>query len=849
MIEVNDWFSLWFLQLVQTSVLVLVVLVIVRLFAKNRPHLSHALWAIVVLKCLTPPVIALPTSPFSWMNWSDPQQVTAAGHSRTREAAALSVESFTDMHSSLIQETSPTPELGRATEADPLTMFSYLAQTAPISIGWRLIVLTVWLGGVFVAASWLTIRLWRLLRRIRQCSLDEYVTQSSDLKQLLEVLGQELKLPRRLRSRVRVRVIDTNVGPAVIGLVRPTVLIPACIVTSTTSQQLKLLLAHELIHLKRRDLNWAGLQTVASIIWWFNPLILFCSRMLSLEAERSCDEETLANLKCDPAAYARCLIQILQMKNRLDVLPALPGIRPVEVTAKRMERIMRLGNQGFSNRPWWVLPLSVLFALVALPGAQWLSGQTNDPNKSTAVGQPTASVLLPKVIASDDKQAQQSSERKERQYSVGKSIQKIQDNGTAMRELAMEELKDRMQSVIYRTEMKNATLVELEVIDSETIKALLTDQEHEKVQAELTRIEVYGLKQLVIETRMITIPAEDLKQIVLDWTSDSAQTDHDHERESPNEAASAVGKSFRPPFLVAEINSDQLAKVTNQLQSNRNVNILSAPRISLFNGMRAQITDATLRPFVTGLNKKAENSQGQPVVSVVPEGLSFECRPEILIDSRVTLNVQVGLSQIRRVNELTFRTNNQAENEGVTLQVPDVNSVHFQCGTQPIKLGNTLMVATRNLDTSKNQVLILAITASQKTEPLAWIELKGEPPVQVQRTKDQLTILGPTLKQGQTDNSFPSDDDLVQALDKSVAHKEILSTIQVQKSKLKISWRQVSQSVEPTRFIPTIGYAQNVLTKFEATITGDDGQSLGRPILISRSQFRMMDSASQQVRN
>ncbi len=838
-----DWFSLCSLHLVQVSVVALVVLVVVRLLGKNRPHFAHALWALVILKSLTPPVIALPISPFCWLSWGDPLSLSTASYSQTTDAV-VNAESFTATQSSPNQSSSPKTSIPQATEAEPPMVFSDSAQIDRSSIDWKQIVIAAWLSGVVVAASWLSIRLLRLLRRIRLNSIDENESQLRETQQLIELLGQELKLPKRLRSRVQVRIVDANIGPAVIGFVHPTVLVPACIVDSTTSQQLKLLLAHELIHLKRRDLNWAGLQTLASVIWWFNPLVLFSSRMLSLEAERSCDEETLASLKCDPAAYARCLIQILQMKHRLDVLPALPGIRPVEVTAKRMERIMRMGTQGFSTRPWWVLPMLSITALVALPGAQWLSGQTSDPKKATTLDQSTAGFLLPLVDAHQDKQSERSSERKERQYSVGKLIQKIQDDGTAMRELAMEELKDRLQSVIYRTEMKNTTLVELEVIDSETIKALLTDQEHEKVQAELARIEKFGLEQLVIETRIITIPAEDLKQIVLDWKSDSAQMDHDNDQESPNKAASAVGKSFRPPFLVAEINKDQLLKITNQLQSNKNSNILSAPRVSLFNGMRAQITDATLRPFVTGLNKKAENSPGQPVVSVVPEGLSFECRPEILIDSRVTLNVQVGLSQIRRVDELTFRTNNQAENEGVTLQVPDVNSVNFQCGTQPIKLGNTLVVATRNLDSSKNQVLILAITASKKTEPLTWIELIGEPPIQVQRTKAQLTILGPTLKQGQSDNSSPSDDDLVQALEKSVAHKEILKAIRTQGSKLNISWRQVSQSVEPTRFIPTIGYAQNVLTKFEATITGDDGQSLGQPILITRSQFRMLDSAS-----
>ncbi|MFO0943017.1 MAG: hypothetical protein U0930_19950 [Pirellulales bacterium] len=196
------------------------------------------------------------------------------------------------------------------------------------------------------------------------------------------------------------------------------------------------------------------------------------------------------------------------------------------------------------------------------------------------------------------------------------------------------------------------------------------------------------------------------------------------------------------------------------------------------------------------------------------------------------------------MNEFTYRTSGQAENEGVTLQVPDVNAARFRFGVQPIKLGNTLVMATRNLDSSKNQVLILAITATHLESGSGLVSkvISSKASIQVPTAKAELRILGPTLKQGQSDNSSPSDDDLVQALGKSVAYREILSAIRMRGSKFKISWRQVSETVEPTKFIPSIGYAQNLLTKFEATITRDDGKSLGQPVLLTRSQIRMMDS-------
>jgi bla regulator protein BlaR1 len=39
---------------------------LVRFGARQRPHLAHTLWMVVILKCLTPPLWSSPTGIFSW---------------------------------------------------------------------------------------------------------------------------------------------------------------------------------------------------------------------------------------------------------------------------------------------------------------------------------------------------------------------------------------------------------------------------------------------------------------------------------------------------------------------------------------------------------------------------------------------------------------------------------------------------------------------------------------------------------------------------------------------------------------------------------------------------------------
>ena len=104
-------------------------------------------------------------------------------------------------------------------------------------------------------------------------------------------------------------------------------ILPLDLVRDKSPAELEPLLAHELIHIRRGDL-WVGLlQTLAQILWWFHPLVAMASRVLSREAERCCDEAVIAHLGCEPAAYARSLIDVLALKKQLQPVPACPGVR------------------------------------------------------------------------------------------------------------------------------------------------------------------------------------------------------------------------------------------------------------------------------------------------------------------------------------------------------------------------------------------------------------------------------------------------------------------------------------------------------------------------------------------
>ena len=63
----NNLLSLLMTQTWQIAALAMIVAVVVKLAAKNRPHLAHALWILVLIKCVTPPLWGHSLGVFSQM--------------------------------------------------------------------------------------------------------------------------------------------------------------------------------------------------------------------------------------------------------------------------------------------------------------------------------------------------------------------------------------------------------------------------------------------------------------------------------------------------------------------------------------------------------------------------------------------------------------------------------------------------------------------------------------------------------------------------------------------------------------------------------------------------------------
>lgn len=250
-----------FLRVVWLSATVSVVLLPLLLASqwlqsRVRAKSLYLLWLLLTVRLLVPVELSLPNPA---VTVSAPQYEVVLPANQT--PATLPEHQLTPVEPSV-----DTPSVQEETAAVP-------EQTSvPVSV----LLGAMWLTGVFAIAliqisSYLVTR--RALLRWAQ-------PVSPETREQVETLAQKIGLKRS----VQVRRSDRVHTAMVLGVLRPVLLLPE-------EQCDQLVAAHELCHLRRRDLEYKALLMAACWLHWFNPLVWWMSRVAGKNLELCCDED------------------------------------------------------------------------------------------------------------------------------------------------------------------------------------------------------------------------------------------------------------------------------------------------------------------------------------------------------------------------------------------------------------------------------------------------------------------------------------------------------------------------------------------------------------------------------
>jgi beta-lactamase regulating signal transducer with metallopeptidase domain len=263
----------------RVSVLLAITAGLTWLLHRQSAAVRHLIWATAITAALVLPVLSLAVPkwqlsvlPASVSSSSDPQPVGLVQTTAPASSATMPTEpAFRSTARSEV-----TRGVGQSAQA------SEVPRAAPGPWQWTL---TLWAIGFALVVMHLavgTMRMWWLARRARPAVPGSWL-----------VLAQHLGEALGVRSRVVFLEGGPSAMPMTWGLWSARVLLPDSASEWPADRQ-RVVLLHELAHVKRRDCLTQLLAQIACAVYWFNPLMWMAARRLRAERERACDDLVLA---------------------------------------------------------------------------------------------------------------------------------------------------------------------------------------------------------------------------------------------------------------------------------------------------------------------------------------------------------------------------------------------------------------------------------------------------------------------------------------------------------------------------------------------------------------------------
>ncbi|MFO7939153.1 MAG: M56 family metallopeptidase [Bacteroidales bacterium] len=219
----------------------------------------------------------------------------------------------------------------------------------------------------FFLFLWILGLLFFTLRIIWQTHELKYVRKHAQpvkearILQLVATCKAKLAIIRK----VSVYSSDKVLIPFASGVIRPVIMLPVSIITQIPQEQLETIILHELAHIKRYDFLVQLLQRVVEALFFFHPLVWWCSARLHDERECICDDIVLKHTP-NKADYARALLSANKHAQRIPKMAIALTNRKTNTISYRIKRMIMKPN-SYPKRMQWLVPIIMLaFVLLTL---------------------------------------------------------------------------------------------------------------------------------------------------------------------------------------------------------------------------------------------------------------------------------------------------------------------------------------------------------------------------------------------------------------------------------------------------------------------------------------------------
>ncbi len=336
-------YSLW-----QVPLIAVVLLILLRAIPTRRPEVRYlagvvSLAGAVLVGMLTFAVLT-----------ANPQESLESPGTATIPSPKMSIEG-----KQVVRDYSPS---AGQVDRSPSINTSYAVPIEPTIIDWPTVVACLWLVGVAL----MSIRLVMILRAGRRLRTGATIIHDPQLIEMLETSKQALGLARRIELRIHPRLTV----PAVVGIIRPMILLPLSAMTGLPPEHMQAILLHELAHVRRYDLLVQIGQLIVETLLFFNPAAWWISRRIRIERE-ACADVVAARHTGESEQY----VQIISDWGRR--LVDHVSIPPTAATVHQhgngslLDRANRLLSAGYCPRvrlPWPSLVIAMISGAALLVG-------------------------------------------------------------------------------------------------------------------------------------------------------------------------------------------------------------------------------------------------------------------------------------------------------------------------------------------------------------------------------------------------------------------------------------------------------------------------------------------------
>lgn len=197
----------------------------------------------------------------------------------------------------------------------------------------------------------------------------------------------------KVGRHVAVRVSERVVSPIVIGVIKPVIIVPTAVFLQMSPRELELIIAHELIHIRRLDPIVNVIQCVCETVFFYHPGLFWISAQIRKEREFAADAAVTAIFEDSHTTYARALANLEELRLAADMdVPRFATAAIGGNLMQRIQKILQIKTEASGASSAWtaglaiLLTSAVLLTLFSFSSSGYVNAESRSGKKKLAIG-------------------------------------------------------------------------------------------------------------------------------------------------------------------------------------------------------------------------------------------------------------------------------------------------------------------------------------------------------------------------------------------------------------------------------------------------------------------------------